>query len=66
MVPPGCADGVQFASGTPYGTSFTPNDGILDPDEAALAAARFQGKRVAEVTAQPLAGSVPAEPVAAS
>lgn len=64
LVPPGYADGVQFASGTPYGTSFTSNNGALDPDETALNAARFQGKRVAEVTAQFLAGRVPAEPVA--
>ncbi len=64
IVPPGYADGVQFASGTPYGTSFTSNNGTLDPDETALNAARFQGKRVAEVTAQFLAGRISAEPVA--
>ena len=62
LVPPAYADGVQFASGTPYGTSFTSNNGALDPDDTALAAARFQGQRVAEVTAQLLAGRVPAEP----
>ena len=66
LVPPAYADGAQFASGTPYGSSFTSNNGALDPDETALAAARFQGKRVAEVTAQFLAGRVPAEPVAVS
>ncbi len=66
IVAPGYADGVQFASGTPYGTSFTSNNGALEPDDTALNAARFQGKRVAEVTAQLLAGRVPAEPVAAS
>ena len=66
IVAPGYADGVQFASGTPYGTSFVSNNGALDPDETALAAARFQGKRVAEVTTRLLAGRVPGQPVAAS
>lgn len=49
IVPPGYADSVQFASGTPYGTSFTSQNGELDPDETALNAARFQGRRVVEV-----------------
>lgn len=66
LVPPGYADGAQFASGTPYGTSFTSNNGALQPDDTALNAARFQGKRVAEVTARLLAGRVPNEPVSAS
>ena len=56
IVPPGYADPVQFASGTPYGTSFVSNNGALDPDETALNAARFQGRRVAELAAQFLAG----------
>lgn len=56
IVPPGYADGVQFASGTPYGTSFVSNNGSLEPDETTLNAARFQGKRVAEIAAQFLAG----------
>ena len=34
------------------GSAFTSNNGALKPDETALAAARFQGRRVAEVTAQ--------------
>lgn len=52
IVPPGYADAVQFAAGTPYGTSFTSNNGSLDPDETALNAARFQAKRVVEVAQQ--------------
>jgi NAD(P)H dehydrogenase (quinone) len=56
IVSPGYADPIQFQSGTPYGTSFTSNNGALKPDEVALAAARFQGRRVAEVTAQFIAG----------
>lgn len=55
-MPPGYADGAQFAAGTPYGTSFTSNNGTLDPDETALNAARFQGKRTAEIATQFLAG----------
>lgn len=56
IVPPGYTDGVQFESGTPYGTSFTSNNGASEPDEIALNAARYQGRRVAELTAQLLAG----------
>lgn len=56
IVAPGYADPIQFQAGNPYGVSFTSNNGQLDPDETALASARFQGKRVAEVTAQFLKG----------
>lgn len=56
IVSPGYVDPIQFQSGNPYGVSFTSNNGQLDPDETALAAARFQGKRVAEVAAQFLKG----------
>jgi NAD(P)H dehydrogenase (quinone) len=56
IVGPGYADPIQFQSGNPYGVSFTSNNGTLKPDETALAAARFQGRRVAEVAAQFLAG----------
>jgi NAD(P)H dehydrogenase (quinone) len=52
LVPPGYLDPIQFQSGNPYGVSFTSANGTLKPDETALAAARFQGRRVAEVTAQ--------------
>jgi NAD(P)H dehydrogenase (quinone) len=56
IVSPGYADPVQFQSGTPYGASFVSNNGALDPDETALNSARFQGKRVAEIATQFLAG----------
>jgi len=56
IVGPGYADPIQFQSGNPYGVSFTSNNGALKPDEVALNAARFQGRRVAEVTAQLVAG----------
>ena len=56
IVGPGYADPVQFKAGKPYGASFTSNNGALKPDETALASARFQGRRVAELAAQFLAG----------
>ncbi|QHT66300.1 NAD(P)H:quinone oxidoreductase [Rhodocytophaga rosea] len=52
IVGPGYADPIQFQSGTPYGSTFVSQNGTLKPDETALNAARFQGKRVAEVAAQ--------------
>lgn len=52
IVPPGYADQVQFEAGTPYGASFVSNNGELDPDQTALNAARFQGRRLAEVAAR--------------
>ena len=60
IVSPAYLDPIKFQTGNPYGSSFTSNNGELDPDEAALAAARFQGKRVAEVTAQFLRGAAAA------
>ena len=56
VVAPGYADPIQFAAGNPYGASFTSNNAQADPDETALAAAKFQGKRVAEIAAK-LAGA---------
>lgn len=50
IVAPSYADPIQFQSGNPYGSSFTSQNGTISPDEVALNAARFQGKRVAEVT----------------
>ena len=52
IVAPGYADPIQFAAGNPYGASFTSNNAQADPDETALAAAKFQGKRVAEIAAK--------------
>lgn len=56
IVSPAYVDPIQFQMGNPYGVSFTSNNGELKPDETALAAARFQGKRVAEIAAQFLKG----------
>ena len=56
IVSPGYNDPIQFQMGNPYGVSFTSGNGTIPPDETALAAARFQGKRVAEVTTQFLKG----------
>ena len=56
IVGPGYADPVQFESGNPYGVSFVSNNGALKPDEVALAAARFQGRRVAEIAARLVGG----------
>jgi NAD(P)H dehydrogenase (quinone) len=61
IVAPGYLDPIQFAAGNPYGATFTSNNGQLEPDETALGAARFQGKRVAEVTTQFLKGRAAAE-----
>ncbi|MBA3672458.1 MAG: NAD(P)H:quinone oxidoreductase, partial [Gemmatimonadaceae bacterium] len=48
IVPPGYTDPVMFHGGSPYGATAVTSDG--PPGEADLAAARHQGKRVAEVT----------------
>jgi NAD(P)H dehydrogenase (quinone) len=56
IVSPGYNDPVQFQSGNPYGVSHTSGNGTIPPDETALAAAHFQGKRVAEITNQFLKG----------
>lgn len=56
IVPPAYADPIQFQAGNPYGASFVSNNGQLSPDETALQAARFQGKRVTQITTQFLAG----------
>ena len=56
IVGPGYADPIQFQSGNPYGTSFKSDNGQTRPDETTLNAARFQGRRVAEIAAQFAAG----------
>jgi NAD(P)H dehydrogenase (quinone) len=56
IVSPAYAEASQFQAGNPYGASFTSNNGELDPDEIALTAAQFQGRRVVEVARQFLAG----------
>jgi NAD(P)H dehydrogenase (quinone) len=47
LVPPGYTDPVMFAGGSPYGATATTGGG--PPGAADLAAARHEGKRVAEV-----------------
>jgi NAD(P)H dehydrogenase (quinone) len=47
LVPPGYSDAVMFSGGSPYGATATTGAGA--PGQADLAAARHQGKRVAEV-----------------
>jgi NAD(P)H dehydrogenase (quinone) len=54
IVPPGYTDPVVYAAGgNPYGTSSTGGDG---PDATALEAARYQGRRLAEITIRLLGG----------
>lgn len=52
IVAPSYGDPIQFQAGNPYGASFTSQNGTVSPDETALSAARFHGKRVADVTAK--------------
>lgn len=49
IVGPGYIEPIQFKAGNPYGASFVSNNGELSPDETALEASRFQGRRVAEI-----------------
>ncbi len=48
LVPPGYSDPVMFKGGSPYGATATTGGGAA-PGEHDLAAARHEGKRVAEV-----------------
>ena len=50
VVAPGYTDPVKFADGNPYGTSFVYGQGDR-PDQAALDAAVYQAKRIAEIAA---------------
>ena len=51
IVPPGYADpAVYAAGGNPYGTSFVTGPAGDGPDAAALEAARYQGRRLAQIT----------------
>ena len=57
VVPPGYTDRSVFeAGGNPYGVSWTASGGEPRPDERALAAARYLGRRVVQVTRWVLAG----------
>src|SRR5947199_2481007 len=56
IVPPGYTDPIQFQFGPPYGTSFQPSRGGAGPSAMVLAAARYQGRRAAEIAAALKAG----------
>ena len=49
IVPPGYTDAIQFQAGNPYGTSHVSANGANPPGEVELAAASYQGRRVAEI-----------------
>ncbi|GAB3128239.1 NAD(P)H:quinone oxidoreductase [Streptomyces calidiresistens] len=52
IVPPGYTDPLLFeAGGNPYGTGW-PSGGGEGPDEATLAAARYQGRHLADIAAR--------------
>jgi NAD(P)H dehydrogenase (quinone) len=50
VVAPGYTDPVKFVDGNPYGTSFTSGENP-EPDQKAIDAAVYQGKRVATIAA---------------
>lgn len=56
VVAPGYTDQIKFVDGNPYGTSHVAGQGDIPVDDTARAAAAYQGKRVATVTAQLLSG----------
>ncbi|WP_157252931.1 NAD(P)H:quinone oxidoreductase [Nonomuraea typhae] len=57
IVPPGFTDPVvSAAGGNPYGTSYVSGPAGGGPDAAALDAARYQGRRLAEITIRLLEG----------
>jgi NAD(P)H dehydrogenase (quinone) len=57
IVPPGFTDPVVYAAGgNPYGTSFVTGPTGDGPDAAALNAARYQGRRLSQITTRLLAG----------
>jgi len=56
VVAPGYTDPIKFVDGNPYGTSHVAGQGDIPVDDTARAAAAYQGKRVAAVTAQLLSG----------
>lgn len=57
IVPPGFTDpAVYAAGGNPYGTSFVTGPTGNGPDAAALEAARYQGRRLSQITLRMLVG----------
>ncbi|MFC4584891.1 NAD(P)H:quinone oxidoreductase [Sphaerisporangium corydalis] len=62
IVPPGFTDpAVYAAGGNPYGTSFVTGPAGEGPDTAALEAARYQGRRLAEITVRLQGGDHPTD-----
>jgi NAD(P)H:quinone oxidoreductase type IV len=57
LVAPGYTDPVKFVDGNPYGTSHVNGQGTIPVDDTARAAAAYQGKRVAVVSAALKAGA---------
>src|SRR5256885_7632773 len=57
IIPPGFTDATVYAAGgNPYGTSFVTGPTGAGPDATALQAARYQGRRLAQITIQLLEG----------
>lgn len=56
LIAPGYTDPVKFADGNPYGTSHVNGQGAIPVDETARAAAAYQGRRIAVLTAALKAG----------
>ncbi|KAA2258582.1 NAD(P)H:quinone oxidoreductase [Solihabitans fulvus] len=58
IIPPGFTDpSVSAAGGNPYGTSYVSGPTGAGPDAEALEAARYQGRRLAQIANRLLAGS---------
>ncbi|MFG3701724.1 NAD(P)H:quinone oxidoreductase [Micromonospora sp. NPDC047620] len=63
IVPPGFTDPVVYAAGgNPYGTSHVTSPNGDGPDAAALEAARYQGRRLAQITIRLLGGGLVTDP----
>ena len=61
IVPPGYTDPLIYsAGGNPYGASHATGPDGQSPDEAVLAAARYQGRRLVQVAAKLVGGTEPA------
>jgi NAD(P)H:quinone oxidoreductase type IV len=57
LVAPGYTDPVKYADGNPYGTSHVSGQGNIPVDDTARNAAKYQGGRVATITATLTGGS---------
>ena len=65
IVPPGFTDPiVSAAGGNPYGTSFVTGPTADGPDAATLEAAKYQGRRLAQITTRLLEGGRAADAAA--